>query len=368
MHCSNLISAIKEKTSSDQSIEFFGIGGEKMQAQGCKLIENPVGRSAMIHNAFKQVGYFFSLIKKTRNFFKENEIDLVIVCDSPAFNFHIAKAAKKQGIPVMFYVAPQLWAWAPWRIHKLKRCCDRLACILPFEKDWFGDRGVKVEFVGNPLFDGVIIDRATSCKTYPEYDSNSAVIALAPGSRKAEIETLYPAMQQIARKISVKHPNAKFLVPSPDQEKLALLKDFQDSGFECEYIVGNLPEAIERADLALVASGSATLQVAARGCPMVVMYQANRLLWHLIGKWLIKTRFFSLVNILAGRELAPEFMPYFTSTEPIYAKAEAMLSNKNKLITLSSDLVGLTEPLARSNASENTARIVFEMLDIKDNA
>jgi lipid-A-disaccharide synthase len=122
LHCGNLIQAINDKVSdnNDLEVEFSGLGGPKMQAAGCDLLENTVGNAAMIYNAFAQIGQYIKRVRRISAYLQKSNVDLVVVCDSPAFNFHIAKAAKKAGIPVLFYVAPQLWAWAPWRIHKLK--------------------------------------------------------------------------------------------------------------------------------------------------------------------------------------------------------------------------------------------------------
>jgi lipid-A-disaccharide synthase len=133
-------------------------------------------------------------------------------------------------------------------------------------------------------------------------------------------------------------------------------------GFRCRYITGSVSQAAREADLSIVASGSATLQVAAAGCPMVIMYQSSRLLWHLVGRWLVRTKYLSLVNILAKRELVPEFMPYFSSVEPIVSIAEALLGDSEKLSRLSGELVDLIGPLRTQNASEQIAQIALDML------
>jgi lipid-A-disaccharide synthase len=142
-HCAGLISSLKE---SGYDFEFVGVGGPKMAEAGCELLENTTGKAVMIYNAFSHVIHFYKLIKKISRYLSENKIDLVVVCDSPSFNFHIAKAAKKAGIKTLFYVAPQLWAWGRRRIEKLRKYCDKLCCILPFEQDWFGDRGIDAVF------------------------------------------------------------------------------------------------------------------------------------------------------------------------------------------------------------------------------
>ena len=360
LHCANLI---KAATKLDDTIEWVGIGGEKMADAGCELIANPVSRAAMIYNAFGEIGYFYKLIKQVKEYFASEKTDLVIVCDSPAFNFHIAKAAKKAGAKVLWYVAPQLWAWASWRIWKLRRRCDRLACILPFEKAWFSKRNMDVEFVGNPLFDESDIDIQQSYKDYAGFDSQDVKIAIVPGSRDAEIKTLYQPMQQIAARLKGRFRRAQFRVVASDDQKLGLLEQAKIKGLDCEFTVGDVAGACKWADIALVASGSATLQVAGAGCPMMIMYQSNKILWHLLGRWLIKTRFLSLVNILAGRELVSEFMPYFTSIEPIIGRCNVLLSNKSKMANTSRELIEMTKPLATGTASERVAQMAIEMLN-----
>jgi lipid-A-disaccharide synthase len=366
LHCANLIRQcgwkMGESQSSTKSIAWIGFGGPKMEEAGCALLENTVNRAAMIYKVFGQLGYYRSLIHKARMSLEQNKPDLVIVCDSPAFNFHIAKAAKKLNIPVLFYVAPQLWAWAPWRIHKLKACCDKLACILPFEQDWFRQRGVEATFVGNPLFDELTEPVEKNLKTYDAFIPQQARIALLPGSRRHEIETLWPAMQQIALQIRKVYPETHFYTAAPDMSKMVLLHEHRMSGFSCLEQIGGLMDLCKQVDLAIVASGSATLQVAAAACPMIVMYQSNRLMWHLVGRWLIRTPVLSLPNIVAGRRLVPEFMPYFTSIDPITDAAMDYLSSPERLKQASADLVALCKPLAGRNAAAEVATIVFGMI------
>lgn len=361
-HCAALMHSLRQQAAEKgESLIFSGIGGKRMESQGCELIAETVSKAAMIYNAFGQVGFYWQLIRKLRRYFEKTKPDLVIVCDSPAFNFHVAKAAKKSGAKVLFYVAPQLWAWAPWRLGKLKRCCDKLACILPFEKQWFTTRSVDAEFIGNPLFDELQVDLAASKKDYTQYNPQSAKLVLLPGSRDAELNTLWQPMQKIALKLRQKLPELSLTAVAPDQDKLEKLKSLQLEGFDCDYKVDSVLDACRDADYSLVASGSATLQVAAAGCPMTIMYQSNKVLWHLVGKFLINIKKLSLVNILAGDELVPEFMPYFTSIEPIYDKTLQMLEDKSSLRKTSDKLIELVKPLASQKACENCAKIALEL-------
>jgi len=359
-HSAELITAL-HKTSYD--IAFVGVGGPKMASAGCELLETTIGRAAMMYKAFSHVAHYYKLIRRISRFLKSNKVDLVIVCDSPSFNFHIAKAAKKVGIKTLFYVAPQLWAWGGWRIRKLHKYCDKLCCILPFEQEWFRKRGIDAVFVGSPLVDRLGADFRRYKRDYANFEPKSARIAIMPGSRTAEIDSLWRPMQQIGLRIKVKHPAATFVTVAVDEERKQTLKATQLKGFESEYTIGSVSDTAREADFAIVASGSATLQVAAVGCPMVVMYQSSRVLWHLLGRWIVKTKYLSLVNALASSELVPEFMPYFGSIEPIIETIEQFLEDKDKLAQLSDELIQLSWPLSVKSASEKMAEIVGEMLE-----
>ncbi len=362
-HCANLIKAVGQIKGLGDNVEWVGVGGEKMAQAGCELLESTAGRAVMIYKVVAQINFYHKLLKRISDYLQTNKVDLVIVCDSPAFNFQVAKAAKKASIKVLFYVAPQLWAWAGWRISKLRRLGDKLACILPFEQSWFSDRGVDATFVGNPVFDDLNIDIKDSYKDYADFYHASARIAIMPGSRHAEIKSLWPAMQRVGLKLKKKWHGIEFIAVAPDEEKLQLLKNKQLRGFECEYMIDEVARAASLADFTLVASGSATLQVAAAGCPMVIMYHSSRILWHLLGRWLVKTRFLSLVNILAGRELVPEFMPHYGKISAVFDKCRWFLTNKSVLVKTSRELVDMVKPMAQGRASDRIAQMVIKMME-----
>lgn len=360
VHCAGLIRAL---AASGRRIQFAGIGGPKMAQAGCELIENTVGGAVMTYKAVAHAGYYYKLLKRIGRYLREHPVDLVIVCDSPSFNFHVAKAAKRAGVRTLFYVAPQLWAWGGWRIGKLRKCCDKLCCLLPFEESWFKQRGVDTTFVGNPLLDKMPADLTSFRKDYSAFDARRARIALMPGSRLAEIESLWRPMQEVAIRLKQQFRSAQFVAVAANEQRRALLEQMQIPGFSCDYSVDSVTDTSDVVDFALVASGSATLEVASAGCPMVVMYQTNRILWHLVGRWLVHTKFFTLVNLLADRPLVPEFMPYFTSIDPIVDKVAASLKSPETLNRISNDLIDLIEPLTEKKAGQEVARIVLDMLD-----
>ena len=272
--CANLITALNK---TGYNFEFAGFGGQRMNQAGCKLLIDTTQRAAMTYKAFRHIFFFFKAIKKAEKHFIDVKPDLVIVCDSPSFNFHIAKFAAKAGIKTLFYVAPQLWAWAPWRIKKLKNLCTAgLAAILPFEPDWFGKRGLECKFVGSPMLENINSGQIKT-KNYATYSISNAHIALMPGSRPAEIKTLWPAMQQIARRLKARHPSIRFIAVATDDAMLEFLKQDELKILRLTFAIDAVYQTAQAVDFALVASGSATLQVAAAACPMVIMYQSNKI-------------------------------------------------------------------------------------------
>jgi lipid-A-disaccharide synthase len=358
-HCAGLIAALKR---AGAPVEFVGIGGPKMAAAGCELLESTVGKAVMGYNAVAHLGHYYRLVRRVRNYLRDDPVDLMVVCDSPSFNFHVARAAKKAGIKTLFYVAPQLWAWGGWRIHKLRRLCDKLCCILPFEELWFRQRGVNTVFVGNPLLDKLSSDLSGPRKDYSRFGPGNARVALMPGSRSAEIATLWRPMQEIAGRLKQKYPGMRFVVVAASEERRRLLEQTQIPGFACEYSVDTVRDTAAKVDFSIVASGSATLEVASCGCPMVIVYQTNPVLWHLIGRWLVRPKFFTLVNLLADRRLVPEFMPYFVSIEPIIETIDGCLQDRDLLARTSRELIDMVEPMTHKRAGEAVAAVVTEML------
>ncbi|MCE5339858.1 MAG: lipid-A-disaccharide synthase [Planctomycetaceae bacterium] len=357
--CAKLITALKQ---TGHSFEFSGFGGHNMADAGCSIILNTTERAAMTYKAFGQILFFYKAVKKAQKFFSDSKPDLVVVCDSPSFNFHIAKAAKAQGIKTFFYVAPQLWAWAAWRIKKLKNLCTAgMAAILPFEPDWFAKQGMECKFVGNPLLED-IDSNSVGVKSYSNFAITTARIALMPGSREAEINSLWPAMQQIARTLKARHPAIKVTVVAANETIANRLRATEVRSLRCTYSVDSVFDTAKKVDFTFVASGSATLQVAAAACPMIIMYQSSKLLWNLVGKRLVKTKYLSLVNILSQKELVPEFMPYFESPALIANTADSLLNNPKKLTDLSFELAELTKTLTGLNASQNVAQMIIEKL------
>ncbi len=340
---------------------FEGLGGPSMAKNGCDLMENLVDRSAMLTHAVGQIGFYWKLKKRIKAHFKANKPDLVIVIDSPAWNFHVAKVAKSMGIPVLFYVAPQLWAWGRWRAAKLRRLASHVACILPFEEQWFNDRNIPTTYVGHPLFDD-FSTVPTEISSDSDEPKKFLTVALLPGSRKHEIDYLWKPMQQIARGIQLEHSGVRFVTAARDTSYAELLRETADSVLGIEIRDASLEAVTRHADLALIASGTATLEVAAQHCPMIVMYHVGLWQWYILGKLLLKTKFISLVNILAQRELVPEIVPLGQKTLAVRDLALELLGDPKKLSKMRSELAELVKPIVQPGATNNVAEIVKKLL------
>ena len=338
-----------------------GIGGDAMAAAGVRLMENVTSRSAMLGHALGQAGFYWRLLGRVKRSFREERPDVVVVVDSPAWNFHVALAAKKLGIPVLYYIAPQLWAWGAWRVKKLRRAADRVACILPFEEEWFARREIKATYVGHPLFDDRHVKAAARAGNP---GGRFPTVALLPGSRGHEIERLWQPMQEVAAALRKTYPDARFLSAAAHEATAAELRRTADPELAIEVRRTGIEAVTRYADLALVASGTATLEVAAQACPMIILYHIHPLAWNLVGRWLIKTPHLSLVNILAGRALVPEYMPFYHQTAQVAQEALALLENEPLRRQTQADLAALMQPLMKPGAAARVAGMVRELLPL----
>jgi len=354
-HAAGLIEALRRRLPQAR---FVGMGGAQMAAAGCELLADVTRRSSMLGSSFRQVFYFLRLIRRLARAMDECCPAVHVPVDSPAANWHLARAARRRGVPVVYYIAPQVWAWAPWRVRKLRRLTDAVACILPFEPDYLRPRGVNAHYVGHPLFDGLPEadppDLASAART------GRWRIALVPGSRVAEIAAHAPALVTVMDRLQSLHPQAEFTFTALSEEAAGMIRHAAGRA-ELPTQVGNTAGVLARAHFAVVASGTVTLEVAYFGVPMVVFYRVNRWAYRLVGSWLLRTRYLSLVNILAGRELVPELMPWYGDPELLVRRAQEVLTDLDGLERTRRALLELTAPLrpAGAGAADNAADLVL---------
>jgi lipid-A-disaccharide synthase len=340
--------------------KFVGIGGHKMAEAGCKLLADPTARSAMLAGAVRQAHYWFGLLGQIKQELKAHRPDVVVPIDSPTINLRIARMAKQAGLPVCFYVAPQLWAWAEWRMAKVRASVDTLCCVLPFEESYFRKHNINAVYVGHPMFDiPADVPENDPAKIDPPLPGmagrgNSAAVespdaprvALLPGSRKAEIEQNLPPMLEVISEIKGRFPKVSFVAAAASDERAWQIRHhLRRFNTPVDIRVGATDAIIRWADLVLSVSGTATLQIAKHNKPMIVMYAVAAYKWHLLGRHLIRTRYMSLVNILADKELVPEYMPFYGSPLPMAREAIELLLRPDLRAAMSRDLAELVKPL-----------------------
>jgi lipid-A-disaccharide synthase len=359
-HAAALIKSLKQL---DKSIEIEGHGGPLMLAAGAKIHTNTVTNAAMGWRGALRYFEMKKLWKWTENYWLTRHFDLQIGVDSPEMNTRFARIAKNRGTPVLQYVAPQTWAWREYRVKKFRTWLDHIACILPFEEEYFRKHNVKATFVGHPLFDELPVNR--ELPPGMRYPDKPPVIGLLPGSRKSEAIANFPHLLDVARKIRLKFQDAQFLVPTV-AATTPVVKELAAGFPHLEWEQDTFDELVPQCDLCITVSGTATLHVAAHGIPMIVVYRGNKILWHLIGRWLINVRTFSLVNLLAGvekaRHVVPEFIPWYGDNDPVANCAIDYLNKPDRLEEQHQKLEALVKRLDQPGASMNVAKLAMGMM------
>ncbi|MCO6438884.1 MAG: lipid-A-disaccharide synthase [Phycisphaerae bacterium] len=360
-HAASLIRAVHR---ADPAVQFAGVAGPKMRDAGCETIFDITGHSAMLLGAVRLVGRAVTYYRRCRERFQSDPPDAVVVVDSPALHLRLARMARRLDLPVLYYIAPQLWAWGSRRISKLRRDVDELAVILPFEEAYFRERGVRATYVGHPLAEQHRERSVDSSIVARLRKDARTFVALLPGSRRHVVKEVLSGQIEVAKAISRQLPGASFGV-SVASDGLAemISRAAEGTGIRVVMERKHYAELLEAADLVLVASGTASLEVAMRGKPMIVMYNASRMMYHLVGRWMVRTPHLSLPNILAGRRIVPEFMPYYRSTDPISAAALELLTNDEVRSRTVEDLRVITEPLRGTDASSRTTGILMQMIE-----
>ena len=318
--------------SSSHAIEFFGVGGEKMRAAGCDIVVDAkdlavVGITEIVGHLPKIWGLFHKLIAEA----DRRKPDLAIVIDSPAFNWRVAREMKKRGVPVVYYVCPQFWAWRQRRVRLLRKYVDKALVIFPFEEKFYRDRRVDVEFVGHPLAE--LTRPPISCQEYADQnglDSAKSWITLMPGSRRKEVRMNLPEMLEAARLLGCEY---EFLLPvAPTLEWNFIQQMLKDNDlasvepaatgeqssparvraprptqtFPIHLVRDSLP-ALAHSRAGIIASGTATVEAALMETPFVMVYRVTPLT-HLLGRWTVKVPYFAMVNLIAGRRVVPELV------------------------------------------------------------
>lgn len=326
-HASHLIQNLRATMGSE--CHFRGFGGPRMRENGCVLDYELTSMAVLgFLEVLPKLRKFFQIADLATEAFDTNPPDAVVLVDFPGFNWHIAKRAKLRGIPVFYYLPPQLWAWGSWRLKKLRATVDHVFCHLPFEEQWFSDHGVQAENVGHPFFEEVQ-QKELDQEFLDQWKSPSGVqVALLPGSRNREVREIWPMQLAAMRELSLRCPGTRFLVAClKDQHRVQCQRELTPSDLETidvNFFVDRTSEIIELADCALMKSGSVSLEMMARNTPAVVVYHAGRTLYH-IGKRLSNLTSMTLPNLIARETVMPEFLAVGKNkTAAIQSSIEAM--------------------------------------------
>ena len=359
MHAADVIRAVSRR----QEANFVGIGGPDMADAGCRLLYDVVGRSGMLLGVAGALGWALPAFWKFDRLMAGGKIDLVMLVDSPTFNLPLARRAKAYGLPTLYYIAPQVWAWGAFRIKKIRRRVDKLAVILPFEQEYFRDAGLDAQFVGHPFISQIDNEKIDQQLLAGLKATSTPRVLIMPGSRRHVIKELLPLQLKVAEGIKKHFGQISLMISAWSQQaREDIAGILADQGADAEVYSGANATLIEAAQLVLAASGTGTLQVARAGVPLIVMYNASRWAYRLLGRHLINIPHLSLLNILAGKQLAPEFMPYIRDSHAVQDAAIKLLSDKPAAEQLGQELRSVTEQLYRPDPADTVAQMLQEML------
>ena len=293
----------------------------------------------------------------------ERKPDLVILIDWPEFNLRLAKRLRQDGHRVVYYISPQIWAWRSYRIRGIRRDVEKMLVILPFEQDYYRQRGVKVEYVGHPLLDSVHVTatREEFC-SQRKLDPARPIVALLPGSRHSELKYILPPMLETAARLQQTHPHIQLILPLARTFNGVEIAAELQSLNNLTLIEHDTYNAVAAADLAVVASGTATLETAIIGTPLIVVYRASSLNWRIF--WpLINTEFVGMPNLIAGREIAPELLQDDLNADRLSKEVVGFLGDSARLEKARSAMAEVRDKLGEANASERAAKQILAMLE-----
>jgi lipid-A-disaccharide synthase len=325
-HTAHLIEEIRARRPDTR---FSAFGGPEMQAAGCHVEVCLTDYAVMgILNVLPLIFKFIQLIRQVGAYLEQERPDAVVLVDFPGFNWWVAKKAKALGIPVFYYLPPQLWAWAPWRIRRVRKNVDYILSGLQFEKQWYESRGVQVDYIGHPFFDEVASRKLDQPAIAELRQSTGKIVGVLPGSRTNEVTRNFPVMLQTIRRLAQQFPDVSFPVACYREAHLELCQNFireqQAEDLPLKLYLKQTPEIIEAADCCLMVSGSVSLEMLARKTPAVVLYRSH---WgmYFLGQVLITCKFMSLPNLIAGREIMPEF-PSVGNPDKVVSRMSSILT------------------------------------------
>ena len=364
LHAANLVRSLRRRLPE---AEFVGFGGPKMEQAGARLLYPLVDLAVMwFVRVLLNLDKFFALLKQADDYFRDEKPDAVILIDYPGFHWWVARKAKARGIPVYYYVPPQIWAWAGWRVKKMRKFVDHVLCSLPFEPAWYHDRGVPgAVHVGHPYFDELAERELDETFLADQRDRGGPVVALLPGSRTQEVKRNLPAMIRAAAKVARERPGVRFVVACLHERHRALahviLREAELIPPLMEVHAARTPELIRLADVAWAVSGSVGLELMVEALPTVVLYTLRPIdLW--VARWFIKAKYISLVNLLADAEVMPEYLTPRDASAELAGWALEWLGDPAARARASAALAALRDRVAVPGASDRAADLIAATL------
>src|SRR5437762_3198775 len=370
-HAAALVRALRQATPATQ-FEFFGSTGKQMRDAGVASVVNADELAIMgVWEVGRALPKFWRAFTELKRAAEQKTPDAAILVDWPEFNLRLARSLHRRRIPVIYYISPQLWAWRSYRTRNIQRDVDLILSILPFEKEWYAARGVaKVEYVGHPLTGEVRAeyDRAEFCRRN-NLDAARPLIALLPGSRHKEVLRILPPMLDAAAVMQKKRPDVQFVVVVAPNRDVREARTIIDAGELAQPVRDSLTvihhqtrEALAAADAAAVASGTATLEAALLGTPLVIVYKESFLNWHILGR-LITAEHYGLVNLIAGRRLATELIQDNLNAEALARELLALLDpTRNQ--SMREELEGVADKLGEPGASRRAAQAILQFIPV----
>jgi lipid-A-disaccharide synthase len=360
LHGANLALALRR---ARPDVECVGFGGDRMGAAGCRLLY-PLCRLAITGWA-RVPGHaaaFVRLLRQADASFKEQRPDAVVLIDYPGFHWWLARRAKAHGIPVFYFVPPQLWAWAGWRVKKVRRFVDHVLCSLPFEPAWYAARGVAAHYLGHPYFDELPQQQLNAAFVEAEQERAGTVIGLLPGSRNQELEQNLTTLLGAARIIHAARPETRFLVACyKEDHRRQVEESLRGVGVPIEAHAGRTAEIIHLSRATVAVSGSVGLELLYRGKPSVVVYRAHPVpLW--LSQFFRTCRYISLVNLLADRELFPEFLTHRDEAAGVAGRVLHWLNDERAYRDVCLQLAALKARVAEPGACRRAATYVLDAL------
>jgi lipid-A-disaccharide synthase len=380
LHGANLIRRLRRR---DAAIEVLGLGGPKMEQAGCRLLADLTQLAVMgFLRVVTRLPQFWRLLWRADRCFREERPDAVVLIDFPGFNWWIARRAKKHGIPVFYYGVPQMWAWAGWRVRKMRRLVDHVLCKLPFEQRWFQERGCAATYVGHPYFDEMEQQKLDAA-FLAEYGAGSEpLVTILPGSRTQEVADNLRWFLKAAAAIHAQVPRVRFAVAAFREDHAAAARAMAEkTPLPIDVFAGRTPELIHVSRCTMACSGSVSLELLHHAKPTVVLYWVPRLLYWLVRRFLIRVKYITLVNLLADeqpfasnpipydphapnadRVPFPEYPTYEDRSEQIAAHVIEWLTDDDLYRRRVAQLQTLKQRFAQSGASERAADYILRQL------